>query len=261
MRARPATRAAMDAPILERIFAIKADHPLWGYRRVWAYMRFRDQIVVGKNRVYRLMSEHNRLVAANPNLRAKRHSTRPKPRSKVPNQFWGTDMTKVAIKGWGWVYVHVVIDWYSKEIIGHHVALTSKTQDWLDALDKAVQARFPNGILSKRGKPKLVSDNGSQPTSIKFMKTCSTLKIRQIFTTWNNPKGNADTERFFRTLKEDFVWSNDWHSPFTFEAEFHRWIRAYNTDFPHQSLNYRTPAQAFADFVSRKLEKREVVLT
>ena len=74
------------------------------------------------------------------------------------------------------------------------------------------------------------------------MKTCSQLKIKQIFTSWNNPKGKADTERFFRTLKEALVWINDWDNPFEFQKDFHSWIRAYNTDFPHQSLNYLTPA-------------------
>lgn len=70
----------------------------------------------------------------------------------------------------------------------------------------AINARFPDGILSKKGKPKLISDNGCQPTSELFMKTCSELNIKQLFTTFNNPKGNADTERVFRTMKEDCVW-------------------------------------------------------
>jgi transposase InsO family protein len=130
--------------------------------------------------------------------------------------------------------------------------------DWLIALERAVSCRFPNGILSKRGKPKLISDNGCQPTSEQFMKACSQLKIKQIFTTWNNPKGNADTERFFRTLKEDLVWINDWSIPFDFQSDFESWISQYNTDFPHQSLRYLTPQQAMLNHLIRK-HKKEVL--
>lgn len=257
-RQRSQSRVESDTIILGHIQSIKNDHPLWGYRRIWAYMRFRDQRIIGKNRVYRIMKEHGLIVTKNTRLKAKRYSTRPKPQAKVPNQYWGTDMTKVKIQGWGWIYIHVVLDWYTKEIIGHHVSLTSKTSDWLEALNMAVNHRFPNGIRSYKGKPKLISDNGCQPTSESFMKVCSQLKIKQIFTTWNNPKGNADTERFFRTMKEDLVWINEWDLPFNFQSDFEQWIHHYNSDFPHQSLDYKTPAQAMALFTHRKLRKEVV---
>ena len=68
------------------------------------------------------------------------------------------------------------------------------------------------------------------------MKTCSHLQIKQIFTAWNNPKGNADTERVIRTLKEDLIWTHDWQSPFDLQPTCEHWIHNYNTDFPHQSL-------------------------
>ena len=107
----------------------------------------------------------------------------------------------------------------------------------------AINARFPNGILHAQHDLKLVTDNGCQPTSQGFMKACAGMKIKQIFTTWNNPKGNADTERVMRTLKEDIVWPYDWQSPFEFEQAFAKWVTQYNTDFPHQSLRYNTPEQ------------------
>jgi transposase InsO family protein len=257
-RARSRSRIEKDAALLTKIQAIKADHPLWGYRRVWAYLRYRNGLVVGKNTICRIMKENALLVQKNMALRAKRTSTRPKPRAKVPNQYWGTDMTKLKIQGWGWLYVHIVIDWYTKEIIGYHASLTSKASDWLAALNMAVNARFPQGILDHKGKPKLISDNGCQPTSESFMKTCSQLKIKQIFTSWNNPKGNADTERFFRTLKEDLVWINDWDNPFEFQKDFHAWILAYNTDFPHQSLNHLTPAQFFDVYIKNRVARKEL---
>ena len=217
-RNRSLSRMELDHPFIDRIEKIKAEHPLWGYRRVWAYIRYRDNIVVGKNRIYRLMSEHQKLVTPDTKLKAKQSSNRKEPRAKIPNQFWGMP----------------------------------KTSDWLKALNRAVQSRFPNGIHFQKGKTKLITDNGCQPTSKAFMQACSTLKIKQIFSTWNNPKGYADTERVFRTMKEDLVWTHEWHLPFEFQSDLDAWILAYNTDFPHQSLNYKTPAQFNQVFVQKK---------
>ncbi len=187
-RRRSQSRIDQDAPILARINAIKSDHPLWGYRRIWAYMRYRNGVIVGKNRVYRLMAENKLLVSKNLRLRAKRYSTRPKPKPKVPNQYWGMYMTKVRLSTWGWIYVHCVLDWYTKEIVGYYVSTSSKMQDWLAALEMAVSARFPDGIHQKRGKPKLITDNGCQPTSQAFMKACSQLGIKQGTSLLNSKK-------------------------------------------------------------------------
>lgn len=89
------------------------------------------------------------------------------------------------------------------------------------------------------------------------MKACSDLGIKQIFTSWSNPKGNADTERVIRTLKEDLVWCYDWDLPFDFQRALEKWVDNYNRDFPHQSLCYRTPCQYYQDYVKNK----EQVLT
>lgn len=235
--------------MLPNIEKLKAEHPFWGYRRVWAYLKFRQRLTVNRNRVYRIMKENRLLVPKNAKLKAKRYSTRPKPRADCPNQYWGMDMTKIMITDYGWMYLHVVKDWFTKEIVGYSFSHSSTTLDWLAALNTAVNRRFPRGIL--RDDPlqlALVTDNGSQPTSMKFIKECADLKIKQIFTTWNNPKGNADTERVMRTIKEDLVWIYDWKSPLAFEAALVKWIKDYNEDFPHQSLNNKTPCQFFNQF-------------
>ena len=75
------------------------------------------------------------------------------------------------------------------------------------------------------------------------MKASSALGIKQIFTSWNNPKGNADTERVMRTIKEDLVWPREWDFPFELERALKQWIHNYNTDYPHSSLGYLTPEQ------------------
>jgi len=98
----------------------------------------------------------------------------------------------------------------------------------------------------------LISDNGCQPTSQRFMMNCSLLGVKQIFTTWSNPKGNSDTERVMRTIKEDIVWPYEWDNPFDFQVRLAHWIHEYNTDFPHQSLNNMTPTQFYESVINHK---------
>lgn len=243
-RAKSLRVQARNTALLEHIKAIKTDHPLWGYRRTWSYLKYRQGIPVNKKRIYRLMKEQNLSVTPNVRLKAKRGPIRPKPRADRSNQFWGIDMTKIKMSGWGWLYLTVVLDWYTKEIIGYSLGLQSKTEDWLKALHQAVNYRFPRGIQdSEKEQLFLLSDNGCQPTSQRFMMNCAVMGITQIFTTWANPKGNSDTERVIRTIKEDIVWPYDWENPFDFEIRLGTWIKQYNEDFPHQTLNNMTPRQ------------------
>jgi hypothetical protein len=99
--------------------ALKAEHPFWGDRRIGAYLRFVEQLPVNKKPILRLMREHHLLVRPNRQLKAKRTPTRNNPRPTRPNEWWGIDMTKVMVEGFGWVYIVLVLDWYTKKIVGY----------------------------------------------------------------------------------------------------------------------------------------------
>jgi putative transposase len=227
--------------LLRRIQALKAEHPFWGYRRIWAYLRFVEQLPVNKKRVLRLMREHRLLVQPNLKLRAKRTPTGSKPRPTKPNEWWGIDMTQILVEDFGWVYIVVVLDWYTKKIVGYYAGRPCTSRHWLAALDMAVNRQCPHGA---RGQSvSLMSDNGCQPTSLAFMQACDTLGIHQAFTSYNNPKGNADTERVMRTLKEECLWLTEWGSPFELISALEAWIAHYNEHYLHSTLGYKTPRQ------------------
>ena len=236
-------RAQSNTDILKRICRLKGLHPAWGYRRVWAYLRYRENIPVNRKRIHRLMRDNNLMVEPNWRLKASRKPQKSKIRAEHPDHVWGIDMTKIMLPSWGWMYFTVVLDWYTKKIVGYDLNITSKTQDWLRALDMAVNTQFPDGIRDGDIRPMLVSDNGSQPTSERFMRDCNTLGIKQIFTSYNNPKGNADTERVIRTMKEDLVWTNEFESIDQLKLAIDRWVNDYNTDYPHSALGYMTPCE------------------
>jgi len=226
--------------VLQTIKKIKGEHPFWGYRRVWAWLRFREKQVINRKRVYRIMKENDLLVSVK-QYKAKRKPGRSKPKATKINQFWGTDMTKFLVQGTGWVYLVVVLDWYSKKVVGHKFDLRSRSLEWAEALEMAVQNQCPKG---SRGQDiKLISDNGSQPTSISYMKTCATLDIKRIMTSYSNPKGNAETERFMRTFKEEAVWPYEFESFEQAQERVEAFIRFYNEEYPNSAIGYLSPCE------------------
>ena len=83
--------------------------------------------------------ERNKLtVPKNLRLKAKRTISTRKPRPNKPNQWWGIDMTKVFVNGHGWQYLVIVIDWYTKKVVGYNLDHKATTDDWLAALYQAV---------------------------------------------------------------------------------------------------------------------------
>lgn len=229
-----------NGELVERIKCLKAEHPFWGYRRVWAYLHYVEHRLVNKKRIHRLMKDHGLLVDKNTRLKATRASKTKKPKPTKPNQWWGIDMTKVLTLA-GWVYITIVLDWYTKKVVGYHIGLQSKACHWLEALHMGVNRQFPYGV--KDHGLHLMSDNGCQPTAVRFMAECSQMGVHQAFTAYNNPKGNADTERFMRTMKEECLWLQEWTCLNHIESEVAQWINYYNTQYLHSTLAYKTPVQ------------------
>ena len=250
--------------VTELIREIKANHPFWGYRRIWAHLKYIDGVEINKKRVFRLMQKHGLTVQPNTRLKATRTPQRNKPRPDRPNQWWGIDMTKVMVDGFGriyiamvlvdgfgWIYIAMVLDWYTKKIVGYYAGPQCRAKHWLEALDDAVNQQFPQGV-QEQGLC-LMSDNGCQPTSVSFMKSCREMGIKQAFTSYGNPKGNADTERMFRTMKEELLWLREWTSPFELGDVLKEWIGYYNRSYLHSALGYKSPEQFEKEYKNSRL--------
>ncbi len=122
--------ASRNRAVVERRRELKADYPFWGYRHCWAHLRYVDKLDVNRKRVYRLLKEHNPL-AIRTKHEVTRVSTRPKPGPNRPKQWSGIDRTRVMTES-GWVYLVLVLDWYTKQIDEYnesywHSALTYRT--------------------------------------------------------------------------------------------------------------------------------------
>lgn len=235
------TGCVEDDRLVGRLVELRELHPFWGYRRMAAWLRHREGLWVNRKRVYRLMRERGLLVERK-RYRAVRTPQRSKPRAARPNEYWGIDMTKFFIGGLGWCYLIVVLDWFTKELVGWKVSLRARAQEWKEALDGALCEKFP---LGARGEGlSLVSDNGSQPTSVGFMRDAALLGVNQIFCSYDNPRGNAETERVIRTVKEELLWLNEFSSFEEACEGIGNWIRNdYNQLYVHSSIGYRSPEE------------------
>jgi transposase InsO family protein len=242
-----------DTVLIEKIQAIKTEHPYWGYRRIRAWLVHREKFIVNEKKVRRIMKEQGLSVLQMVH-KVKRTSSKSKPKAEQPKQFWGIDMTKFTVNALGWVYLVIVLDWYTKKMVGWDISLRSKAGDWKQAIDMAVNRAFPEGV---RGSGlKLISDNGSQPTSVSFMSEMANLEIEQIFTSYDNPKGNAETERMIRTIKEEVIWLNEFETLEEAKEKIGNWIEVfYNKLYVHSRLGYMSPEEFEVSYNQDKIKK------
>ncbi len=73
------------------------------------------------------------------------------------------------------------------------------------------------------------------------MRECQALRIKQAFTAYANPKGNADTERLIGTVKEELCWLREWSSVAELAVEMEKFVEYFNESYLHSALGYKTP--------------------
>jgi transposase InsO family protein len=138
--------------------------------------------------------------------------------------------------GVGLVHLVDVLDWFSRKVVGWQLSVRCRTQEWRETLEEAVLQEFPPGV---RGQGlKLLSDKVCQPSSRSYLKVTATLDIEQIFTCYDNPKGNAEIEWFMRTMKEKLIWLEEFAGLEEVHEKLKTWIDFDNKDYLHSALGY-----------------------
>jgi putative transposase len=91
------------------------------------------------------MREPHLWVKPNLQRKAKRTPTRGKPRPTKPHEWWGIDRTKGLVEGVGWIYIGLVLDWYTKTMVGYYAGMQCTAPHWRAAWDIAVHRQFLEG--------------------------------------------------------------------------------------------------------------------
>ncbi len=159
----------------EHIVVACGEKPAYGYRRVTWWLRRKENLVVNRKRVLRVMRERGLLVRSR-RLRARRKKEWGRVEAAEPNQIWQSDMTKIwAGPAVGWAYLVSVIDCCTREIVSWNLSHRCRTEEALDAVEQAVLTRLPAG--SREARVTLTTDNGTQFTSTRFIETLHRLGI------------------------------------------------------------------------------------
>jgi len=216
--------------------------PAYGARKLKERLQ-KEGIPVGRKRVTRFMQEMGIYpVYPKPNL-----SKPGKEQKKIPyllrnmniflpNQVWAVDITYIAM-GRGHMYLTAIIDWHSRMIMGWALSDTLDTAPVLEAVRSAVE---------KHGKPGIInSDQGSQFGSNEYREYLKSIGIRQSMDGKGRWADNIAIERWFRSLKTEYIYINEFPTPRSLRAGIGEYIADYNSERPHQSLGYKTPAMAY----------------
>jgi putative transposase len=159
-----------------------------------------------------------------------------------PNQKWVTDITYLPTTA-GWVYLAVVIDLWSRRVVGWAMSDSLATPLVSKALRHAIETRRPG-----RGQLLHHSDRGSQYTSDDYQKTLKTLGIECSMSRVGDCYDNAVAERFFWSLKHEWTKHETYADLDSARLSVFKYIDVfYNRQRLHQTLGYNTPEQFEAD--------------
>ncbi len=160
----------------------------------------------------------------------------------APNQKWGCDITYVPTAE-GWLYLAVVLDFFSRKIVGFAASESPDT----DLICKALITAAGRNQLP----PELIhhSDRGVQYASFRYRQLLKSMGIRQSMSRRGNCYDNAMTESFFHTLKVELVHTKDYASFEVANNDIGDYIENfYNSQRRHSSLSYKSPAAFLAQW-------------
>ena len=164
-----------------------------------------------------------------------------------PNRLWVADITYIPTWG-GFLYLAVVLDAFSRRIVGWSMATTLHMQVVLDALNMALWQRRPNGVIHH-------SDHGSQYTSIEFGKRCREAGVRPSMGSVGDAYDNAMAESFFATLECELLDRCRFKTQAEARMAVFEFIEGfYNPRRRHSSLGYLSPIAFERQYAATALE-------
>lgn len=244
----PAARTVADAALTDIIVDIhRQSRGTYGSPRVHAELKLGMGIRVGRKRVERLMRTAG--IVGITRRRGRRGCTRRNPAAVPsddlvqrnfdpagPDQLWVADITQHGTRQ-GWVYVAVVIDAWSRLVVGHAIADHLRTELVVDALQTALWRRQPAPGLVHH------ADHGTQYTSWAFGKRLRDAGLLGSMGTVGDALDNAVAEAFFASMQTELLDRREvWDTRAELASTVFEWIEVfYNRQRRHSRLGYLSP--------------------
>jgi len=238
----PTAVSAEEIRLMKEIDQIFTKWPFYGSRRITWELRSRGY-KINRKKVQRLMRKMG-LQAIVPGP----HTSKPHPEHPIypyllgrmdinrPGQVFATDITYIPLE-YGWAYLVVIIDWYSRAILAWRLSNSLSVNFCIEALNEALRRYAPPDVFN--------SDQGSQFTNPDFTKVLKEAGVTISMDGKGRAIDNVFVERVWRSLKYEEVYLHAYSSLGEAQVGIGRWIRFYNEERRHQSLDGRTPMEVF----------------
>jgi putative transposase len=245
---RPVSRAKRptDAEIRSRLESLAVKFPGYGYRRMTAQLHA-EGVRINHKRVLRIMREAGLLckrkrrtvrttdsaheLAVYPNLYRGVAPT-------GPNRVWVADITYVGLADGTWTYLAAILDAWSRKVVGWELGERLTGDLTIGALDRALAGRQPRAGCIHH------SDRGVQYAAGAYTERLTETGFCISMSRAGNPYDNAKAESFFKTLKVEEVYLNEYWSVRDVRRGIGRFIdEVYNTERLHSALGYASPEQ------------------
>jgi len=217
-------------------------HPFFGTRKMRDFL-VRKGYQVNRKRVQRLM----RLMGLE-SIAPKKRTTIPGKDHKIypyllrnldvrySNQVWCSDITYIRLRG-GFVYLTVVMDWYSRYVLSWEISVTMEESFCVSALERALRCYSPPEIFN--------TDQGSQYTGSAFTGVLQDHGIRISMDGKGRAMDNIMVERLWRTVKYEDIYTRDYDSVEELIKGLREYFAFYNNERSHQTFGGRTPAEIY----------------
>jgi putative transposase len=216
--------------------------PYYGARQMARYLR-RQGYQVNRKRVRRLMQKMGLMA-----IYQKPTTSKPHPEHEIfpyllrgvdiqsPNQVWCSDVTYIPMQK-GFLYLIAVMDWHSRKVLSWRLSNTLGADFCVEALKEA---------LDKYGKPGIFNtDQGNQFTSFSFTQVLKDAEVKISMDSKGRWMDNIMIERLWRSLKYECIYLHAFETGSEAREGIDKWIRRYNEQRPHSSLDDRTPHEAY----------------
>lgn len=227
--------------LMRKLDELYTEHPYYGVRRMTACLRRAQEEVNIKRvrRLLRIMGLEAIYPKKNLSKANKEHVIYPyllRGVSIVRNdQVWSTDITYIRLRN-GFVYLMAVIDWFSRYVLDWQLNITLEADFCIETLDRVLQ----------NGKPEIFNtDQGSQFTTPRFVNPLLNNGVRVSMDGRGRALDNVFVERLWRSLKQEKVYLEDFRTVKEAKTGIADYFEYYNHRRPHQSLDYKTPAEVY----------------
>jgi len=242
----PRPVSASDLALMRRIDELHLEFPFAGSRMLRGLLAAEGS-KVGRRHVKTLMRRMG--IEA---LYRRPRTTKPEPGHKIypyllrgleiarPNQVWAMDITYIPMAR-GFVYLAVVLDWFSRRVLSWRVSITMEAAFCVEALEEA---------LARHGKPEIFNtDQGSQFTGAAFTSVLASNGITISMDGKGAWRDNVFVERLWRSVKYEEVYLKAYDSVSEARTSIGCYLDFYNRRRPHSSLDDTTPDQAYFDLL------------